>query len=95
MAQKGWTKTDLVNHLIETKGLTKKEATAQVENVLGGIETGVKVAGSVQLIGHGTYEKRQRSARKGRNPQTGEEIEIKAKNVCGFKSGKAFNESLA
>lgn len=92
---KGWTKTDLVNHLVESKGLSKAEATRQIENVLDGIETGVQVAGSVQLMGHGTYEKRNRAARKGRNPQTGAEIEIAASTKCGFKSGKAFDEKLA
>ncbi|MNP09311.1 DNA-binding protein HU [compost metagenome] len=92
---KGWTKTDLVNHLVTTNGISKAEAERQIANVLGGIEHGVVTAGSVQLIGHGTYEKRERAARKGRNPQTGEEIQIDASVKCGFKTGKAFEEKLA
>ncbi len=71
---------------------TKAAAERAVNAVIAGIETGIKKDGNVQLIGFGTFTIKSRSARKGRNPKTGEEIKIKASKTVGFKAGTAFKE---
>ena len=64
------------------------------DKLLENIATGVKKDSSVQLLGFGTFEVRHRAARKGRNPKTGETIQIKASKSVGFKPSKALKESL-
>ncbi|GGI12243.1 MULTISPECIES: HU family DNA-binding protein [Bacillaceae] len=87
-------KTDLINAVAEAGELTKKQATLAVdavfESILGALQNGDKV----QLIGFGNFEVRERAARKGRNPQTGEEIEIAASKVPAFKPGKALKDAV-
>ena len=62
--------------------------------VLAGIKRGLKKSGKVSLVGFGTFDVRKRGARKGRNPQTGEAIKIKASKSVGFRAGKPLKESL-
>ncbi|MCC3236658.1 HU family DNA-binding protein, partial [Pediococcus acidilactici] len=83
-------KAELVENVAKKTGLTKKDATAAVEAVFGSIQDDLKKGDKVQLIGFGTFEVRNRAARKGRNPQTGKEIEIAASKVPAFKPGKAL-----
>ena len=71
---------------------TKAAAERAVNAVIDGISTGIKKDGNVQLIGFGTFSIKSRSARKGRNPKTGEEIKIKASKTVGFKAGAALKE---
>ena len=66
---------------------SKAAAERAVAAVLAGIEEGIKKDGLVQLIGFGTFQVKERSARKGRNPKTGEEIKIKASKTVSFKVG--------
>jgi DNA-binding protein HU-beta len=73
---------------------TKKEAQVAVDCVLSSITKALKKKGTVTLIGFGTFKVAQRNARKGRNPQTGEEITIKAKNVTKFLPGKALKDAV-
>ena len=73
---------------------TKKAAEDAVNTVLDTIAKGVKKDKSVQVIGFGTFEVRKRSARKGRNPKTGETIKIKASKTVGFKPSAALKKSL-
>lgn len=87
-------KADLVEKVAQKTELTKKDATAAVEAVFGTIEELLSDGERVQIIGFGTFEVRNRAARKGRNPQTGEEIEIAATRVPGFKAGKALKEAV-
>ncbi|MFT8871128.1 MAG: HU family DNA-binding protein [Sporolactobacillus sp.] len=87
-------KTELITAVAESTELSKKDATKAVESVLETIESELKSGGKVQLIGFGNFEVRERSARKGRNPQTGEEIEIKASKVPAFKPGKALKDAV-
>lgn len=87
-------KTELINHVSETAGITKKDATKAVDAVFGGITTALAEGEKVQLIGFGTFEVRDRAARTGRNPQTGEEIQIAATKVPAFKAGKELKESV-
>ncbi|MGE8205867.1 HU family DNA-binding protein [Heyndrickxia sp. NPDC080065] len=85
-------KTDLINSVAEATELTKKDATKAVDALFSTIETALKNGDKVSLIGFGNFEVRERAARKGRNPQTGEEIEIAASKMPAFKPGKSLKE---
>ena len=71
---------------------SKAAAERAVSAVLDGIEGGLKKDGMVQLIGFGTFAVKSRAARKGRNPATGAEIQIKASRTVGFKAGQAMKD---
>ena len=86
-------KGDLVNEVAKVTG-TKKEAQAAVDCVFDTITKALKKKGTVTLVGFGTFKVDKRKARKGRNPQTGEEIKIKAKNVPKFVAGKALKDAV-
>lgn len=86
-------KGDLVNEVAKVVR-TKKEAQLAVDTVLGGITKALKKKDTVTLVGFGTFKVDKRKARKGRNPQTGEEIKIKAKKVPKFIPGKALKEAV-
>lgn len=87
-------KTELINSVAEAAGLTKKDATKAVEAVFDTIQSTLAKGEKVQLIGFGNFEVRERAARKGRNPQSGEEIEIAASKVPAFKAGKALKDAV-
>ena len=87
-------KTELVNSVSEIAEIPKKDATKAVDAVFDSIQEALKNGDSVQLIGFGNFEVRERAARKGRNPQTGAEIDIAASKVPAFKPGKALKEAV-
>ena len=87
-------KADLINEVADVVG-TKKEAQAAVDCVFSSIRKSLKKKDDVTLIGFGTFKVAKRKARTGRNPQTGEEIKIKAKNVPKFVAGKALKDAVA
>ncbi len=87
-------KTELINAVAEAAELSKKDATKAVDAVFDTIQNSLADGDKVQLIGFGNFEVRERAARKGRNPQTGEEIEISASKVPAFKPGKALKEAV-
>lgn len=87
-------KAELVEKVASKTNLTKKDVTATVEALFQSIEEILSDGDKVQVIGFGTFEVRERAARKGRNPQTGEEIEIPATKVPGFKAGKALKDAV-
>ncbi|MFJ7826237.1 bacterial nucleoid protein Hbs [Psychrobacillus sp. OK028] len=87
-------KTELVNSVAEATELSKKDATKAVEAVFESIQTALADGEKVQLIGFGNFEVRERAARKGRNPQTGKEIDIAASKVPAFKPGKALKDAV-
>ncbi len=87
-------KTDLINAVAEKSELSKKDATKAVDAVFESIMDSLKDGDKVQLIGFGNFEVRERAARKGRNPQTGDEIEIPASKVPAFKPGKALKDTV-
>ncbi|REB09893.1 HU family DNA-binding protein [Sporosarcina sp. BI001-red] len=87
-------KTELINSVAEASGLSKKDATKAVETVFETIQDALSKGEKVQLIGFGNFEVRERAARKGRNPQSGEEIEIAASKVPAFKAGKALKDAV-
>ncbi len=86
-------KGDLVNEVAKVLS-TKKAAQAAVECILGTIRDALKKKETVTLVGFGTFKVDKRKARKGRNPKTGEELKIKAKNVPKFVAGKALKEAV-
>jgi len=86
-------KGDLVKEVAKVVN-TKKEAQAAVDCVLSTITKALKKKDTVTLVGLGTFKVGQRKARKGRNPQTGEEIRIKAKKVARFVPGKALKDAI-
>ncbi|GAF15391.1 DNA-binding protein HBsu [Bacillus sp. JCM 19046] len=87
-------KTDLINAVSEQAEISKKDASKAVDAVFEGITNSLVNGGKVQLVGFGSFEVRERSARKGRNPQTGEEIEIAATKNPAFKPGKQLKDAV-
>ena len=87
-------KTELVGQVAAKTGMTKKDVEKVVNAFFDTVEGALKADDKVQLIGFGTFEVRARQARKGRNPQTGEEINIPATKVPAFKAGKALKDAL-
>ena len=87
-------KSDLVNKVAEIADLSKKDAAKAVDAVFEAISQALQSGEKVQIVGFGNFEVRERSARKGRNPQTGEEIEIAASKVPAFKPGKVLKEGI-
>ncbi|MGN1317325.1 MAG: HU family DNA-binding protein [Acutalibacteraceae bacterium] len=86
-------KTDLVKAVADA-GLTKKDAEKAVAAVFGAIEGALAKGDKVQLIGFGTFEVRERAAKEGRNPKTGEKITIAASKVPAFKAGAALKDAV-
>jgi nucleoid DNA-binding protein len=86
-------KGDLVNEVAKVVA-TKKAAADAVEAVLAGITKALKKKQAVTIVGFGTFKVGKRKARKGRNPQTGAEIKIKAKNVPKFVAGKDLKDAV-
>jgi len=87
-------KTDLINAVAESSELSKKDSTRVVESVVETITTALKNGDKVEVIGFGAFSVSERAARKGRNPQTGEEIEIAASKVPSFKAGKKLKHAV-
>jgi DNA-binding protein HU-beta len=87
-------KTELIGEVAGKTGMTKKDAEKVVNAFFDTVEGALKSGDKVQLIGFGTFEVRDRKARKGRNPQTGKEIDIPATKVPAFKAGKALKDAL-
>ncbi len=86
-------KGDLVNEVAKVVG-TKKEANAAVDCVFSSITKTLRKKGTVTLVGFGTFKVEKRKARRGRNPQTGAEITISARNVPRFVPGKALKDAV-
>lgn len=87
-------KSDLVASIASKAELSKKDAEKALNAIIESITGALKKGDKVQLVGFGTFETRQRAARKGKNPQTGAEVMIPAAKVPAFKAGKALKESI-
>ena len=87
-------KSDLISKIAGDAGLSKAAAEKALNSAIDGISGALKNGDSVTLIGFGTFSVSERAARKGRNPQTGQEINIPAKNVAKFKAGKGLSELI-
>ena len=88
------TKTELINEVANKTGLTKKDAEKAVSAVLESITDAMALGDKVQLVGFGTFEVRDRAAREGKTPATGETISIPATKVPAFKAGKALKDAI-
>ncbi|MCK9222771.1 MAG: HU family DNA-binding protein [Limnochordia bacterium] len=88
------TKAELVDRVAESTGLTKKLASGSVDAVFNAITDALAKGEKVQLVGFGSFEVRERAARKGRNPRTGEEIDIESRQVPVFRAGKALKDAV-
>jgi DNA-binding protein HU-beta len=87
-------KGELVASIADNAGLTQSQAESALSATLDAIQGALKGGDSVSLVGFGTFSASERPAREGRNPRTGETIQIKAKTVAKFKPGKKLSDSL-
>ncbi|WP_144499363.1 HU family DNA-binding protein [Bacillus sp. FDAARGOS_235] len=87
-------KTELIKVVADKAELTQKDAATAIQAVLDAITNTLADEEKVQILGFGTFEVRERSARTGRNPQTGEEIQIAASKAPAFKAGKELKEAV-
>ena len=87
-------KGELVDAVAGAAGLSRADATKAVDGTLHAIQGTLAQGGSVSLVGFGTFTVKARAARTGRNPRTGEAIQIKASNVPGFKAGKGLKDAV-
>ena len=87
-------KTDLIAAIAEKSGLTKKDSEKAVTAMLDSIIEAVVAGDKVQLVGFGTFEKRQRSERIGVDPRTKERISIPASKIPAFKAGRNFKDAV-
>ncbi len=87
-------KAELINAVAEKAGLSKKDAELAVNAVIDSITETLAKGGKVQLVGFGGFEVKERAARMGRNPQSGEEIQIPASKMPVFKAGKALKDAV-
>jgi len=87
-------KGDLIESVANETGLSKADAGRAVDALIGAVTNTLKSGGQVSLVGFGTFSVKARAARMGRNPRTGEAIQIKASKVPGFKAGKALKDAV-
>ena len=85
-------KSELIDAIAGKSGLTKADAGRALDGFIQSVEETLKNGDSVALVGFGTFEVKDRAERKGRNPQTGEEITIKAAKIPSFKAGKSLKD---
>lgn len=87
-------KTELINAIAEQTGLSKKDTESTINSFVNVVSDELAKKEKVQLVGFGTFETRERAARTGRNPQTGEELKIAAATTPAFKAGKALKDKV-
>ncbi len=87
-------KSELIDQVADAADLSKAAAGRAVDAALDAVTEALKQSEPVSLVGFGTFQVRERAARKGRNPQTGENIDIAASRAAAFKPGKALKDAL-
>ena len=87
-------KTQLIEVIADKSGLKKKEAEAALNAMTEAVAQALKAGDKVQLVGFGTFEVKERAARSGRNPKTGETIQIAASKSPAFAAGKALKDAV-
>jgi len=87
-------KAELIDKIAEGTDLSKAAATRALDTVLNSITNALKAGDQVTLVGFGTFQVKDRAARVGRNPRTGEAIQIKASKNPSFKAGKALKDAV-
>lgn len=88
------TKAELITSVAEKSGLTKKASAAAIDAFTASVTDALKAGDKVQLVGFGSFDVVERAARTGRNPQTGDSIQIPASKAPKFKAGKALKEAV-
>ena len=88
------TKSELVNKIAEKTNLSKKDAAVALTTLIDTITETLKAEGKVAIPSLGTFEIKERAARTGHNPRTGEKVEISAKKVPAFKAAKALKDAV-
>ncbi len=87
-------KAEFIDAVASKGDMSKTEATSAVDAVLDSVTAALKDGEQITLVGFGTFLVRKREARTGRNPRTGEPLQIKASNVPSFKAGKALKDAV-
>ena len=87
-------KTELIDAVAEAADLTKAESSRAVDAVVAAVTKALKDGDAVTLVGFGTFQVRDRAARTGRNPKTGDTIKIAASKNLSFKAGKALKDAV-
>lgn len=87
-------KSELIDAIAATAELTKADAGRALDGFIKAVEDALKRNDKVTLVGFGTFEVKERAERKGRNPQTGEEITIQAAKIPSFKVGKSLKDAV-
>jgi len=87
-------KAELIDAVADSADISKAAAGRAVDGAISAITNALRAGDSVTLVGFGTFTVRSRQARTGRNPRTGQEIQIKASKVPGFKAGKALKDAI-
>lgn len=87
-------KSELIDAMAADAGISKAAAKAALDSLTNNVTNALKKGDKVALVGWGTWSVSQRAARSGRNPQTGKEIQIAAKNVVKFKAGAGLSDSV-
>ncbi len=87
-------KSELADAVADAADMSKAEGARAVDAVIDSITSALKKGDSVSLVGFGTFQVKARAARAGRNPRTGETIQIKASNVPSFKAGKGLKDAV-
>ncbi|MGB1041764.1 MAG: HU family DNA-binding protein [Tenacibaculum sp.] len=87
-------KSDLIDAMAADAGISKASAKAALDSLTSNVTKSLKAGNKVALVGWGTWSVSERAARTGRNPQTGKEIQIAAKNVVKFKAGAGLSDSV-
>jgi nucleoid DNA-binding protein len=87
-------KAELISAVADATKLTKTDIGTVLDSILETIETSLKKKNDVSLVGFGSWNRKSRAARTGRNPQTGAAIKIAAKNTVTFSAGKALKDSV-
>jgi len=87
-------KSEFIDAVAAASGLTKADAGKAIDGMIDTVTTTLKKGDSITLVGFGTFETRHRKARVGRNPRTGEALQIAASNIPSFKAGKALKDAV-
>lgn len=87
-------KSDLIDQISKDAGITKAQATSAVNSFIGATSSALQQGDNLILVGFGTFSVSERAARKGRNPRTGQEINIPSKKVVRFKAGSELSKNV-
>ncbi len=87
-------KSELIDAIAQEAGLTKANASKAVDAFMDVVTAALKAGGQVNLVGFGSFHVKQRAARSGRNPRTGDSIAIKEAKIPSFKAGKALKDAI-